>query len=207
AFLLFVHPVHHIRHPACAAFDAAKAKVGKQLEDSFEHHADELADLRERVLQRMGHSEIRRAVETQRGHAQTAVGGNRYVQFLRLLPQRIKLRRAVKSTVGSHRWQHGADHTEIIDGAPELLSRFAYILYRQQGNPDESGAYFHEFIVKPIIVSTSHSDRPIFVLNRGVRESLCWIENRQLDLVLVKKVEPVICFRAFAASSPTAFLT
>src|SRR6266511_3282489 len=44
SFLLFVHPVHHVRHPADAALDAAESKIREELEYSFEHHSDELAD-------------------------------------------------------------------------------------------------------------------------------------------------------------------
>ena len=35
ALLLLVHAIHHVRHPADAAFDAAELEIGEELKDAF----------------------------------------------------------------------------------------------------------------------------------------------------------------------------
>src|SRR5499433_4338374 len=125
-----------MRTPTNAASDAAKTKLRKHLEDAFEHQADKMAHLREGMFQGMGDGEVAQEIEPQRRHAQSPVGRNRHVQFLRFLPERIELGPTVKSPCGRDGGQYSSDHAKIVDRSAKLFDGFGYILHRQQGDTD-----------------------------------------------------------------------
>ena len=81
AFLLLVHAVHHVRHPADATLDATKFEIGKELEDAFEYQRGELANLRKGMFQGVTDGEVIDRVEAESRHAQTAVGRDRHVEL------------------------------------------------------------------------------------------------------------------------------
>src|SRR6266545_1150291 len=206
SFLLFVHAVHHVGHPADAALDAAESKIRKELEYPFKHHGDELADLRERMLQRVADSEIVHHVETERRHAQTAVSRNGHIQLLGFFPERIKFRTAIKSSRRCDRGQYRADHAELVHGAAQFFDGFIDVLDRQQRNTNQTRADFHELVIEPVVVGFGHTDRPVFILDRAVGQALGRIKHRELDLVLVEKLKPMIRLGSVAAAGPAAFL-
>ena len=113
AFLFFVHAVHHVGHPADAALDAAEFEIGEKLKHAFEHQGGELANLRERMLQRVADGKVIDGIQAERWHAQTAVRRHRHVEFLRFFPERIELRAAVEPATGGHRRQNRADHAQF----------------------------------------------------------------------------------------------
>ena len=155
----------------------------------------------------MGDGEIRCIVETECRHAQPAVRRNWHVEPLCFFPQRIEFWCAIKPPTRCHRGQNGADHAQVVHGAPQFFYGFRDILNRQQCDADETGAHLHELVVEPIVVRTRHADSPVFILNGSVSQSLSGIKNRQLDLVLVEKIEPVIGLWPVAAAGPAAFLS
>jgi hypothetical protein len=78
-------------------------KLGKSSKTPSNIKRYQLADLREGMLQRMADGEIIDHIETQRGHAQAAVGRDRHVELLRFFPERIEFRTAIEPSAGRHR--------------------------------------------------------------------------------------------------------
>src|SRR5215510_8711927 len=61
-------------------------------------------------------------------------------------------------------------------------------------------------MIEPIVVGPGHAYRPVFILNRGVGETLSGVEDGELNPVLVQKIQPMICLGPVSATGPAAFL-
>src|SRR5262245_26453178 len=61
-------------------------------------------------------------------------------------------------------------------------------------------------MTEPIVVGPGHAYRPVFILNRGVGETLSGVEDGELNPVLVQKIQPMIRLGPISATGPTAFL-
>src|SRR5262245_40545441 len=62
-------------------------------------------------------------------------------------------------------------------------------------------------MVEPIVVGPGHADRPVFILNRGVGETLSGVEDGEFNPVLVQKIQPMICLGPVSATGPAALLS
>src|SRR5262244_1361391 len=62
-------------------------------------------------------------------------------------------------------------------------------------------------MIEPVVVGPGHADRPVFILNSGVGETLSGVEDGELNPVLVQKIQPMICLGPVSATGPAALLS
>ena len=150
-----VQAIHDVGHPARARLEVGDAQLREALEHALHHHARELDDLRDRMLERVRLGEAVEEVDAQARRGR-AVQRDRHVEALGLLVERPERRipqGLAHAKLGAVRAEHRADHAELGHGAAQLLHRLGHVLDRHQRDRLQPlRARLVELVGEPVVV-------------------------------------------------------
>src|SRR5215510_13099673 len=185
-----IQPIHEKRHPRRPSFEKTDTELRKTIEDPVRQHTGRLRHYPERMTQGMDWIVNADGIHTQMVQA-ADVDRQRTAELLRLfIDGPINLRPQVAFDTLAVGWQHRSNHAQLFDRPPQLLDRGLWILNRDQSHPFDSRTHLGKFLVQPVVVRPTGSDRPVFGDDATDSQPGSRIDDRPINARIVHKLCP-----------------
>ena len=205
-FIVLVHPLDPVGHPARAGFQEGHPEPGKLVQ----YPSGDDAKATYHLLERMGHHVVEERVGgafRARGRPPRAhVDAHRHVQFLGRGEERPQLRIVqVAAGGGVGRCARGHE-AQLVDAAFQFLDRLLGLLDRHQRHALQAVTVFAAILREPVVVGPGQGAGVVGVLVVGqAQEHVGAEQHRGVDALQVHVLEPLLrVFHAGGGLGPAA---